>query len=897
MTIANTLRTFYKKYAEPANSGEKEPVVGEKQEPVVGETKDQGNGETKESTQPGSSKEFIAKAKPKLAKKYDDVLASDTQMAGLLVELVEAKQGLAGLLKEETSTAEDRETAYQKLAGVHDRIEERQKQLNAEGKSGVAKAPRAKDLKDETRESDLHGKNPVYYADTPEKRAESAVRVDDKGRLVDAKGKVLPDGVHGYVQSAEDGSRHVFDSSETATKEKKKVHHSSEVAGGAVLGAGEQTIKDGLLREVTDKSGHYKPEGDMTHQYVEGLVKDGVKMRDDTVVAVGADGKMRQATSQEVAAYQKVQKLPALKAERAKLDDKTAEGKEKAAELDKAIKPLEAIQAMLLKNGVGPRQKEATVQVFKSTTLFNEEEWEMVKGKKEMIKAAIIEKLGMNLGGKPFPDSFPVGTALDPNDMGKTNDHIGVIMRAADFAPEAGYVDKDEAYIRSGVDQFLQTGGNTDAMVAKRDVNAELLESEKTGLAREIFALGGDAALQKLGLDPSQFSPTQQLSILETPNVLDKLAQLGFKSPAALPADKFVELAETPDGLFQTFVKLGGVEKLSGLGIDTSKLSVLQQVSYLENPDLLQKLTELKNRGLALDEKSLQGEVGGILREAAFEKEWPRRELRLRMENIEDEEDLDELASKALDEGRKRIIEALEGLEDPTPENVAPLALEWKKLLTSLGFSDAAQEKDAKDAEAQKAFLRNLAEWNYHGGRIREMVEDSKDASEELIKKCKIFIQKNGLDCKLRDIGVPGGKLTRLEGVISAAASTWDDHVTKVQFMASGPPDQAIANRCFDEIVNAAESIRQIQFNARQKLEQMVVEKLERAKAEKEMAASKPSSDSGSGGGSNYSVSNYSAVVGGTGDADDYSNDYNLDSDDDDDDDDFGFEDDEAEGK
>src|SRR5262249_20195533 len=223
--------------------------------------------------------------------------------------------------------------------------------------------------------------------------------------------------------------RHHFDSAEGATKEGQRVHHSSEVNGGAVTAAGEQTADDGLLRKVTDMSGHYMPDGEMIYNYVDGLKQDGAKTLDDSLVAIDADGKMRQATPDEAQRYQRVQKeLPALEKELLALQEK--ERKLKSASEAAHAEDLEGLKAIgqqigaiaqkvtdlkevrdqLRKDGVGPRNKDATVEVFQPGTRFSPEEWEKVKGDKGKIQQAIINKLGMKLGkGEIFPEKLAIG--------------------------------------------------------------------------------------------------------------------------------------------------------------------------------------------------------------------------------------------------------------------------------------------------------------------------------------------------------------------------------------------------------------------------------------------------------------------------------------------------------
>jgi hypothetical protein len=61
------------------------------------------------------------------------------------------------------------------------------------------------------------------------------------------------------------------------------VNHSSLVAGDRVAGAGELRVAHGKLQQVTDQSGHYRPDAAMTHNTLETFAKNGVDMRDVAV--------------------------------------------------------------------------------------------------------------------------------------------------------------------------------------------------------------------------------------------------------------------------------------------------------------------------------------------------------------------------------------------------------------------------------------------------------------------------------------------------------------------------------------------------------------------------------------------------------------------------------------
>ena len=59
-----------------------------------------------------------------------------------------------------------------------------------------------------------------------------------------------------------------------------KFHHSSFLAGSEVASAGELRVINGIIKEVTRKSGHYQPSKSINNQFIKQLEKEEVKVKD-----------------------------------------------------------------------------------------------------------------------------------------------------------------------------------------------------------------------------------------------------------------------------------------------------------------------------------------------------------------------------------------------------------------------------------------------------------------------------------------------------------------------------------------------------------------------------------------------------------------------------------------
>lgn len=111
-----------------------------------------------------------------------------------------------------------------------------------------------------------------------EEKKHSEIGFDDEGNMVDSSGSPMGSANVGFVGDASnEGQLHKFTLNETSTDlqgRRKNTHHSSPVRGGAVTGAGQiSTNPYGKLEEITDQSGHYKPNAELTHQTVKKMAQ------------------------------------------------------------------------------------------------------------------------------------------------------------------------------------------------------------------------------------------------------------------------------------------------------------------------------------------------------------------------------------------------------------------------------------------------------------------------------------------------------------------------------------------------------------------------------------------------------------------------------------------------
>ena len=114
----------------------------------------------------------------------------------------------------------------------------------------------------------------VKYLNANE-RADYKLTIKD-GKLYDAKGKLFDTrGAKSLHRSGTDKAIFVMDKNGNIFASNKhelgKFHHSSFLAGKPVASAGELTVRNGILHEVTSRSGHYRPTSNQTQQFINNL--------------------------------------------------------------------------------------------------------------------------------------------------------------------------------------------------------------------------------------------------------------------------------------------------------------------------------------------------------------------------------------------------------------------------------------------------------------------------------------------------------------------------------------------------------------------------------------------------------------------------------------------------
>ena len=144
----------------------------------------------------------------------------------------------------------------------------------------LPRARRSKDPGIMSKVKDIESKK-VRYLTAPAERESRMIHVR-QGRVYAANGTPFHTGDHsthfsgnGWAIFVMSPARNVY----SGSHDLGKFHHSSFLAGGPVLSAGEWAVKDGKVVAVTAKSGHYKPDEKMFYQMLRKLKRHGVHLK------------------------------------------------------------------------------------------------------------------------------------------------------------------------------------------------------------------------------------------------------------------------------------------------------------------------------------------------------------------------------------------------------------------------------------------------------------------------------------------------------------------------------------------------------------------------------------------------------------------------------------------
>lgn len=343
-----------------------------------------------------------------------------------------------------------------------------------------------------------------YYTD--EERDKSAIRTNESGRLVDDQGVPLNTGsqTQGYVVSQETGTAHQFDPRKMGNKKGYVIgeHHSSPIQGGKAAAAGEFHAEDGVLREVTDESGHYRPTPEMTHQFVQGMEEQGVATREKKIMMLNDNGDPVPISREMEELLEEVNEYEATWDPATPYDPEMFK---KSKKLDDA--------------GVSYSNRQAKVNLTNPKTYFTPEEFEPIKGNAVEIIRLVIKKTG----NRNPEQGFYTGnwTTIE-----SVNEWIGILCRIK-------AVDASKTRVKMTTEQFAQTGGNLDAIGKKQAVNAEIegrrapespedVQKETERMEEMVAELGGDRKLRQLGINPANLSVEEKFRLL---------AKAGRKAP------------------------------------------------------------------------------------------------------------------------------------------------------------------------------------------------------------------------------------------------------------------------------------------------------------------------------------------------------------------------------
>ncbi len=393
-----------------------------------------------------------------------------------------------------------------------------------------------------------------YFSE--EKKNRSKVAFDQDGKASDYSGEL--DGRKGFVVDPTTGNMHVFTENDNRTEGGKVLmtHHSSPLSGKPVAGAGMVKFEDGQITNITDQSGHYKPEAEYTFQTVQQIGGSAAKspLLDDTTkkeATVTLLGKTGMLTDDEYAplkqAYQTAKNRALSDVEEKAALDKFKEDVNRVSALKQLQAPIgEAEYARLLltkqpKPLEGTKVDSAIEQAMRARQIEPGSE-----GAATRLKAALGAEALEKIKG-------------DKEEIAKLSQQYGVVAIDDGFAdgPEVtGFTVGTKSAATLTAQQFLQTGGNEAQIRTKQRMMSEIQPDKKTALKKVTGGpvkqeeLRGDLASRKQSLDKQLKKLDAKIAVAEQPDgytgKVDKAELAGFQEQKkALLQEMEALLAET----------------------------------------------------------------------------------------------------------------------------------------------------------------------------------------------------------------------------------------------------------------------------------------------------------------------------------------------------------------
>lgn len=436
------------------------------------------------------------------------------------------------------------------------------------------------------------GKQLVTEHFSEKKKKQSKVEFDTEGQAVNANGTL--DGKQGFVVDPTTGNMHVFKEGDNRTVGDKifMTHHSSPLGGKEAAGAGMVTFNDGQITNITDQSGHYKPEAEFTFQTVQHLNSANEANNGQSPLlsnAVNTSGRAEASLSPEL-------KKLVVHLEKIKSEVKDLRDKDPNADVGNREEQARQIRDALVKAHVDlAYNKEATVTLLGKTGMLTDDEYRpmfqeyravtqdtsatdiekataLQKLKDDVNRASALKQLQAPLGEaeyarlllikRPKAEGAPEGKtsegaieqAMRERNIEPGSEGAAKRLKAALGAEALAKIKDDEAQITQLSAQYGVVAIDTEFEHGPERAGFEIgTKTAATLTTQQFLQTGGNEAQirtkQRLmsEIQPDKTMPGPKVSLKPTPPVDPEKQKIDPKKEMQ-GADASTETLDTPDG-------------------------------------------------------------------------------------------------------------------------------------------------------------------------------------------------------------------------------------------------------------------------------------------------------------------------------------------------------------